>query len=155
MSNATEYTTILDDVKSDLGITGTYQDKTIQGYIDEVKQFLLDGGVNESVVNSKVAKGIISRGVADLWNYGSGETSLSPYFIQRASQLAIKDKDETPEAIAELNERVSNLETEFENALVTEDADNTSKVSSKIRDRIDNLENEFENTLVIEGDSDE
>ena len=155
MGEPTEYTTILADVKSDLGITGTYQDNAIQGYIDEVKQFLLDGGVNESIVNSRVAKGIISRGVADLWNYGSGGTSLSPYFMQRATQLSLKDGDETPEAIAELNERVSNLENEFENALVTEDANQTFDKNSKIRERVDNLENEFENTLVIEGDSNE
>lgn len=155
MSDATEYTTILADVKSNLGITGTYQDSTIQGYIDEVKQFLLDGGVNESVVNSKIAKGLISRGVADLWNYGSGGTNLSPYFIQRASQLAIKDKDETPEAIAELGERIDDLENKFENALVTEDAIQTSNISNGIRDRVDNLENEFENVLVIEGDTNE
>lgn len=90
MANAGTYTTILNDVKNALGITGTYQDSTIQEYIDEVKQFLLEGGVSETVVNSEIAKGIISRGVADLWNYGSGGTSLSPYFIQRAIQLSLK-----------------------------------------------------------------
>lgn len=94
MSNSEQYNTILDDVKSDLGITGTYQDNTISGYIDEVKQFLIDGGVDESLVNSEKAKGIISRGVADLWNYGSGGTSLSPYFMQRATQLALKGDDD-------------------------------------------------------------
>lgn len=81
------YTTILADVKSSLGITGNYQDGTIQGYIDEVKDFLRDAGVDDAVVNSSKAKGVISRGVADLWNYGSGGTTLSPYFIQRATQL--------------------------------------------------------------------
>lgn len=82
---------MLEQVKANLGITGTYQDTTIQGYIDEVKQYLLDGGVDESVVNSVASVGIITRGVADLWNYGSGGTSLSPYFIQRAIQLAYKE----------------------------------------------------------------
>lgn len=82
---------MLEQVKANLGITGTYQDTTIQGYIDEVKQYLLDGGVDESVVDSESSAGIITRGVADLWNYGSGGTSLSPYFIQRAIQLAYKE----------------------------------------------------------------
>lgn len=86
-----QYTTILADVKTSLGITGNYQDSVIQQYIDEVKQFLLDGGIAERFVNSESAKGIITRGVADLWNYGSGGTSFSPYFYQRATQLAFKE----------------------------------------------------------------
>lgn len=81
---------MFEKVKAYLGITGTYQDTTIQGYIDEVKQFLLDGGVSKKVVESESSLGIITRGVADLWNYGSGGTSLSPYFIQRAVQLGLK-----------------------------------------------------------------
>lgn len=84
------YETILADVKSALGITGNFQDKTIQEYIDEVKQVMIDGGVAESIVNSKEAKGVITRGVSDLWNYGSGGTDLSPYFYKRVIQLALK-----------------------------------------------------------------
>ncbi len=87
------YTNILEDVKSSLGITGTYQDNTIQQYIDEVKQYMLDGGIDTNIVNSESVKGVISRGVSDLWNYGSGGTNLSPYFIQRVTQLALKDSD--------------------------------------------------------------
>lgn len=79
---------MLEKVKANLGITGTYQDSTIQGYIDEVKQFLINGGVDEKIVNADTSAGIITRGVADLWNYGSGGTELSPYFMQRAIQLA-------------------------------------------------------------------
>lgn len=82
---------MLEQVKTGLGITGTYQDNTIQTYIDEVKAFLIDAGVSDSVIEANV--GIVIRGVADLWNYGSGGTSLSPYFIQRASQLALKGSD--------------------------------------------------------------
>ena len=82
---------MLEKVKALLGITGTFQDATIQGYIDEVKQFLLDGGVDASIVNADTSAGIIARGVADLWNYGSGEGQLSPYFIQRATQLSYKE----------------------------------------------------------------
>lgn len=82
---------MLEEVKQNLGITGTFQDKTIQGYIDEVKEFMLEGGVAKGVVESDKCIGIITRGVADLWNYGSGGTSFSPYFIQRVSQLALVD----------------------------------------------------------------
>lgn len=90
---STPYTNILNDVKSNLGITGDFQNTTIQGWIDEIKEFLIDGGVKESVVNSMKAKGVISRGVADLWNYGAGDGKLSPYFYQRATQLAYKEGD--------------------------------------------------------------
>ena len=77
---------MLENVKTALGITGTYQDATIQLYIDEVVAFLNDAGVATAMITS----GIVARGVSDLWNYGAGEGKLSSYFIQRASQLALK-----------------------------------------------------------------
>lgn len=82
---------MLEKVKKSLGITGSYQDDTIQLYIDEVKQYLIDGGVSKKVVEDASTVGVITRGVADLWNYGSGGTSFSPYFLQRAIQLSSKD----------------------------------------------------------------
>lgn len=111
---STPYTTILNDVKSNLGITGTFQDTTIQGWIDEIKEFLLDGGVAKTVVDSIKAKGVISRGVSDLWNYGAGDGKLSPYFYQRATQLSFVDADDTPEVLGQLSERVGILEDEIE-----------------------------------------
>lgn len=76
----------LTDVKNALGITGDYQNDTLQIYFDEVVSFLLDAGVAERNITS----GIVARGVADLWNYGSADGKLSPYFYQRAAQLAYK-----------------------------------------------------------------
>lgn len=76
----------LDDVKNALGITGDYQNATLQIYFDEVVLFLLDAGV--SVDN--ITAGIVARGVSDLWNYGEAGGKLSDYFIQRASQLSYK-----------------------------------------------------------------
>lgn len=73
------------NIKTALGITGNYQDETLQIYIDEVLDFLKKAGVPEN----KITNGLVARGVADLWNYGAGEGKLSQYFIQRASQLAI------------------------------------------------------------------
>ena len=77
---------LIDDVRKALGITGIYQDNTLEQYINEVKAFLVDAGVPEAQQSS----GVIARGVADLWNYGAGEGKLSSYFIMRASQLALK-----------------------------------------------------------------
>lgn len=78
--------TMLTKVKNALGIEGTYQDTTISEYIDEVVAFLTDAGVSPS----KITAGIVSRGVSDLWSYGSGNGKLSDYFMQRATQLSYK-----------------------------------------------------------------
>ena len=78
--------TLLENVKKALGITGTYQDDTLNQYIDEVKAFLVDAGVPEA----RQTSGVIARGVADLWNYGAGDGKLSSYFMMRATQLSIK-----------------------------------------------------------------
>lgn len=76
----------LDGVKNATGITGEYQDDTIQEWFDEVVDFLKDAGVSEA----HITDGIVARGVLDLWNYGAGEGKLSEYFKQRAAQLAYK-----------------------------------------------------------------
>lgn len=76
----------LSDVKSALGITGDYQDSTLQMWMDEVVAVLKDAGISESTMTV----GIIARGVSDLWNYGAGDGKLSPYFMQRATQLSYK-----------------------------------------------------------------
>lgn len=77
---------ILTAVKKATGITGSYQNDTIQAWIDEAVAFLKDAGVAES----NITTGIIARGVLDLWNYGAGDGRLSDYFMMRASQLALK-----------------------------------------------------------------
>ena len=76
----------LEDIKNALGITGDYQDATLQIYFDEVVEFLKDAGVKES----NITAGIIARGVADLWNYGANDGRLSTYFKNRAAQLSYK-----------------------------------------------------------------
>lgn len=78
---------LLEAFKESANITGAQFDKTLQRYIDEVKAFLTSAGVSPAVVGSTLAVGCISRGVADLWNYGNGDTKLSEYFYQRAEQL--------------------------------------------------------------------
>ena len=80
--------TILASVKSALGITGNYQDATLTVYIDEVMAYMRDAGVSETTLSSMASVGVISRGVSDIWNYGSGNGRLSEYFYQRVSQLS-------------------------------------------------------------------
>lgn len=75
----------LDQVKTALGITGEYQDSTIEVYFMEVVDFLKVAGVPKD----KMTPGLVARGVADLWNYGAAEGKLSQYFMQRAAQLSL------------------------------------------------------------------
>lgn len=85
---------ILESVKTSLGLAGNdYHDAMLSGYIAEAKRFLVDGGVAASVAESEAAAGVIARGVSDLWNYGAGGASLSPYFFQAAAQLAYRKAD--------------------------------------------------------------
>ena len=84
---------VLEKVKKALGITGSYQDDTLNVYIDEVKAYMKDAGVPESVVDSDTSAGVIARGVTDLWNYNGGAGKLSDYFYQRVSQLAYTSKE--------------------------------------------------------------
>lgn len=85
---------LLNKVKASLGITGTYQDETLKPYIDDIRMYMLDAGVSQKTVNSSASVGVISRGVSDLWNYGSGNGKLSEYFIQRVIQLRLHDIDD-------------------------------------------------------------
>lgn len=78
---------LLKKVKGSLNVSGEHFDTTIKLYIDEVKSYLVSAGVRSDVLSSTLAVGCISRGVADLWNYGNGDTKLSEYFYQRADQL--------------------------------------------------------------------
>ncbi|MCI8486674.1 MAG: hypothetical protein HFJ20_06345 [Clostridia bacterium] len=81
---------MLEAVKNSLGITGPYQDTIIQGWIDEIKQLMIDGGIPSSIVNDKKSAGVIAKGIDDLYFQKS---NLSEYFWQRAIQLAYKDGD--------------------------------------------------------------
>lgn len=74
----------LAEVKKALGITGEYQDDTLNVYIDEVKAYMMSAGVSTEVINASVSAGVIARGVTDLW-LGGGK--LSDYFYQRVTQL--------------------------------------------------------------------
>lgn len=78
---------LLEKVKQSLNICGEHFDETFNLLIDEVKGYLASAGVDEAVLGSTLAVGCIARGVADMWNYGNGDTQLSGYFYQRAAQL--------------------------------------------------------------------
>ena len=80
---------LLEKVKLGLGIMGNYQDATLSVYIEDVQTFMIAAGVSREVANSSASVGCILRGVADLWNYGSGSVGFSEYFKMRVTQLAM------------------------------------------------------------------
>ena len=73
-------------VKEAIGVTGEYQNETLQHWYNEAVSFLRGAGVPDN----EMTTGIVARGVLDLWNYGSGDGKLSEYFMQRAAQLSYK-----------------------------------------------------------------
>ena len=77
--------TMLNDVKKGLGIQGDYQDDTLKVYISTVCDFLLKAGVPQN----KITAGIVSRGVSDIWSYGSGDGKFSSAFMMLATQNAV------------------------------------------------------------------
>lgn len=87
-------TELLIEVKKRIGITGSYQDDVISGHIQDVKDFMESSGVNGAVMQSSKIIGAVTRGVSDLWDYGSGKGQFSPYFFQRVSQLCYDGGDE-------------------------------------------------------------
>lgn len=82
---ATPADPLLVAVKAALNIGGDYQDAALSQYINEVKAFLHGAGV----ADAQITPGLVARGVADLWSYGSGDGKLSDYFMQRAIQAAL------------------------------------------------------------------
>lgn len=83
---------LLRRVKSQLSVTGDFHDDALNGYIEEVKAYMLGAGVRQEIVNKTSSVGVISRGVSDLWNYGSGSVGLSPYFKERVIQLTFEEE---------------------------------------------------------------
>lgn len=79
---------MLQEVKDALGITGNYQDATLNTYINSVNEYMLDAGVDAALIGTQKTAGAVARGVADLWQYGSGDGKLSPYFYERVIQLS-------------------------------------------------------------------
>lgn len=87
---------VLTKVKEGLGITTIAQDNTLEVYIQAVKDYMKDAGVSKTLLASDSIIGAVVIGVSDLWNYNSGGSKFSPYFVQRVIQLATK-KEEEPE----------------------------------------------------------
>lgn len=78
----------LTQIKQALGITGI-PDTTLTVWLTDVKDYMLNAGVPNSVINAQTTIGTLTRGVADCWNYGAGNTGFSTLFKERVTQLAL------------------------------------------------------------------
>lgn len=81
------------EIKVRLGITGKFHDELIDAYVEDVKAYMLSAGVPQTIIDSPKSIGVISRGVADLWNYGAGDGRFSEVFYQRITQLAYDSEE--------------------------------------------------------------
>lgn len=75
---------LLAQIKRDNQLSGEHN---LEIKIATIKGYLRSAGVSNDVVNSTLAVGCISRGVMDIWNYGNGDTKLSPFYYELADQL--------------------------------------------------------------------
>lgn len=80
---------VLAKVKTGLMITGNLFDDVLNLHIADVKRYMKNAGIPETVVNSEESVGTILRGVADLWNNGAGTVKFSPFFYDSVSQLTL------------------------------------------------------------------
>lgn len=85
-------------VKTAIGLSGnTYQDATVNIYINEIIEEMVDTGVDREVAESEKAIGTVAIGVNDIWTNTSGKVTHSPYFWNRVIQLSYADKSEKKE----------------------------------------------------------
>lgn len=88
-------TDLLSEVKNRLLISGNFHDALLASLIEDVKQYMISAGVDETIVDSKKSIGCIARGVNDLFN----GNEFSEFFKQRAIQLTFEeptDEEEIP-----------------------------------------------------------
>lgn len=79
----------LAQIKQALGIGDGIPDATLNVWLTDVKDYMLNAGVPVNVINAQSSIGTLARGVADCWNYGNGNTGFSILFKERVSQLAL------------------------------------------------------------------
>lgn len=80
---------LLSEIKTRLSVTGDFHDGLFTALAEDVKEYLTSAGAD---AESPAAVGVIARGVADLWNFGSGDGKFSEVFYQRVSQLVIENE---------------------------------------------------------------
>ena len=77
-----------------MGIYVNYQDDQLKPRFYTVFQYLRNAGISEAKLLSEDAVGLLATGVSDLWNYGAGGTTFSPFFYDAAENLKLSVEPE-------------------------------------------------------------
>jgi hypothetical protein len=83
--------TLIEEIKTRLSITENFHDTLLLAYANDVKAYMLAGGVPETVLDTEKALGAIALGVSNLWHMGMGNGEFSNGFIQRVIQLRYEE----------------------------------------------------------------
>lgn len=67
-------------------------EETVRPHYNSIIGYIVDAGVSESHILNTRTVGVVSRGVSDIWNYGSGTGVLSEFFFQSLAQLVYKSR---------------------------------------------------------------
>lgn len=84
MLNQTE---LLEKVKQGLSIVDGYNDAQLTIKVMAVKQYCINGGVAEDVLDTELGYALITLGATDIWNLASGEVKFSGAFNMILIQL--------------------------------------------------------------------
>lgn len=122
---------LVTQIKQRLGITGSYHDILLLRLANDVKAYMVSGGVKNKVVNDEASVGCIARGVADLWNYGAGDGQFSEVFYQRVIQLALPVS-----GIEDGSDEYDAIEDEIIDEIVGEDVPNPNHATPKDIDNV-------------------
>lgn len=68
---------ILEKVKTGLAVDGDYTDDTLKIKVMAVKQYMLNAGVSQSVLETDLGIATLTIGVNDIWSLGPGEIKFS------------------------------------------------------------------------------
>lgn len=81
---------LLQEIKNRLSVTDDFHNELFNGFIVDVKAYMLSAGVLQSVIESEKSIGCIAKGVSDMWINGS----FSELFKQRVIQLTFEKEIE-------------------------------------------------------------
>lgn len=82
-------TTMLESVKKALGVSGTFMNDTLTGYIDIVTAYMKRAGVSAELIGESAY--VVARGVNDIWN-NDGAAKFSPLFCDMVTQLVLSSR---------------------------------------------------------------
>lgn len=80
---------VLTAVKAGLSVSGTYNDSVLTQKLLAVTNYMINAGINETILYSNLGIACICVGVTDLWNLTGGEIKFSPAFGMLIEQLAV------------------------------------------------------------------